>query len=241
MIQVQSPSTSYFHPGGEFSSLIDNHPVMRHPFLTDFASGKLGMEDVRTWASQQYFHLLTLPNCFASLYARIPLSLWKEKQGLVRVLQGEVPHSPTHSSHYSLFEALASFLAIDLDALRKEGPAPYTKRFIERRMELCHSPHYPIESGLAAIGWGNEIVNLHLFEQYRRGFETIPELKNAPREYITAHLEEEGPDSLVFQGLLDRMIEEGASYTSMREGIQSLLDWRMDYFDGLRLALPVRK
>lgn len=234
MIQTHTPSNDHFFAEGEFAALIENHPVIHHPFLEDFSSGRVGMEEVRTWASQQYFHLLTLPNCFASLYARIPLPLWKEKQGLVRVLQGEVPHSPSRASHYSLFEALSSFLQIDLDALRKNGPAPYTARFVERRMELCHSSHYPVEMGLAAIGWGNEIVNLHLFEHYRKGFEIIPGLKKAPREYILAHLEEEGPDSLVFQGLLNRMIEEGASYSAMREGIQFLLDWRMDYFDGLQ-------
>lgn len=217
----------------DFHSLIAAHPVIRHPFLSAFAKGELGKDALMVWASQQYFHLLTLPNCFAALYARLPLSVWKEKQGLVRVLQGEVPHSDTHSSHYALFESLARHLGVDLDSLRKEGPAPYTKTFIDRRMDLCLSEKHPVEKGLAGIGWGNEVVNLYLFDAYRKGFLSNLHLKGAPMEYVRAHLDEEGPDSLVFQELLERLREEGASPDIMREGILSMLEWRMAYFDGL--------
>ena len=144
----------------ELGSLVDTHPVVSHCFLAAFSGGSLTKAQIRFWAVQQFFFSISLPSAFAALYARIPDRFWKEKRLLVDLLKVETWGSKDTACHSRHFMEFCSFLEINLDKLSEADAQPYTQRYLAARLEVCLNQNRHLGQGLAAIGLGNEALQL---------------------------------------------------------------------------------
>lgn len=228
--QTQSPIAA-------LKSLLRQHPVISHEFLNAFRHGHLSKAHVKFWTVQQFFFSISLPSAFAALYARIPDHLWKKKRELVELLKVEAWGSKESGGHSGHFREFAEFLGIDLDQIQSSDARPYTRRYIEARLRMCLSPHGHLGGGLAAIGLGNEALNLYIFEAYREGIHKIPGLERCPTGYLDAHLRDEGDDSRVFLNLYEELVDTETEHEAARRSLLELLDMRVTFLDELSADL----
>lgn len=213
--------------------VVDTHTILSHPFMMAFKGGQLNKRQVTFWAVQQFFFSISLPSAFAALYARIPDRLWKDKRDLVELLKVEAWGSRDAGCHSRHFIKLLDFLGVRLDHLTERDATPYTQSYIAARLEMCLNPDRHLGQGLAAIGLGNEILNLHIFEVYREGIDKIPGLENCPTGYFDAHLRDEENDSRIFHKLFSELVTTEEEYQLAQQGLLELLDKRNDFFNGL--------
>ncbi|MBS3152280.1 hypothetical protein J4230_02620 [Candidatus Woesearchaeota archaeon] len=211
--------------------VMEEHKVINHPFLKDFRDGKFTKEQVKFWAEQQFFFSVSLPNCFAALFARIPDKNWKIKRSLVDLLKLEAWGSSDDGAHSNYFKELCKYLKVDLGDLSDKQPKSYTYDYINERLRYCLQE--PIENGLAVIAIGNEKINLHIFSAYREGINKVKGLEHIPTGYFDAHLQDEDNDFLVFSKLFDSIVYNERQMIGARVALESLLNKRKIYFDKL--------
>lgn len=215
--------------------IVERHPVVSHPILKLFREGTLTRDQVKSWFEQQLYFSISLPDCFASLFARTPIQHWKVKRPLVDLLQVEAWGTNDVTAHSNYFKELATFLEIDIETLTKKAPKPYTKVYISERSRICLQE--PIEIGLAAIALGNERLNLCIYDTYRAGIHKIRGLELCPTGYFDAHVRDEHNDFLVFNSLYDALVQTDAQITQVAQGLQHILDERNIFFDMLYIDL----
>jgi pyrroloquinoline-quinone synthase len=213
--------------------LVDDHPVVRHRFLERFRQGGWSKSQVRRWAGQQFYFSLSLPSAFAALHARIPDRLWQRKRRLVHLLALETFGSEEPDAHSHHFVELCAFLEIDVAELARRDPQPYTAAYVQLRLEICLDQARPIHVGLAAIAFGNEFLNVHIYRAYRGGIHLIPGCERAPIGYFDAHLKDEESDARVFTDLLAELVTGPEDLRAARAGVLELLDARVKFFEAL--------
>ena len=218
---------------GALRELVDTHPVVRHRFLERFRRAQWSKVQIRRWAEQQFYFSLSLPSAFAALHARIPDRLWQHKRKLVHLLALEAFGSEEAGAHSHHFLELCAFLGIDVAALTLRDPQPYTAAYVQLRLELCLDRARPIHVGLAAIAFGNEFLNIHIYRAYREGIRAIPGCERAPTGYFDAHLEDEESDTDVFTALLAETVTRPDDIAAARRGVLERLDARVTFFDAL--------
>jgi hypothetical protein len=105
---------------------------------------------------------------------------------------------------------------------------------------MCLNADRHIGQGLAAIGFGNEILNLHIFHAYREGINKIPGFESCPTGYFDAHLRDEENDSRIFQALFSKLVTTEEEYYLAQQGLLELLDKRNGFFNDLWEDLSVK-
>lgn len=213
--------------------IVNNHEVVTHPFLRAFAAGRLSKEQVVLWCTQQFYFSLSLPRCFAALYARFPERHWQQTGKLSDVLHTEAWGSTAHDAHSAFFQEVATYLNIDVDRLAVQVPEDFTTQYIEQRFAVCTDPNIHVSQGLAAIALGNEHLNLHIFRSYRAGIHRVKGLEDCPTGYFDAHLRDEAADFAVFQELFDLMTTPELTQQA-ETTLKKLLDQRVEFFDALQ-------
>lgn len=216
----------------QIKSIPAKHPVIHHPFLEAFREGKLSVAQVKAWVEQQFYFSISLPSVFAALYARIPNQFWAEKRALVDLIKVEAWGSED-SHHSQHFKELCNFLKIDLQQLTKQAPKPYTKDYLDYRLQLCLDPQRSLSDGLASIAIGNELLNLFLFKAYRQGIQKISGLEHCPTGYFEVHLADEHKDYMVFSQLFELISQAEMDLVSAKLALEQLLDQRVKFFDAL--------
>lgn len=213
--------------------LVDDHPVVQHPFLQRFRAGRWSRTQVRFWAEQQFYFSISLPSAFAALYARVPDRCWKAKRQLVKLLSVEAWGSDDLRCHSHHFVEFCNFFEIDVERLTEEAPRPYTQVYLQQRLAICLDSQRPVAVGLAAIALGNEILNLHIYRAYRDGIHRIPGCEDCPTGYFDAHLCDEEADAKVFADLFSAVADSATDFEAARAGLLELLDARVAFFDAL--------
>lgn len=214
--------------------IVDNHEIVKHPFLKAFAEGRLSREQVVFWFTQQFYFSISLPKCFAALFARFPERYWQHTVKLSDLLHTEAWGSNVHDAHSVYFQEVAKHLNIDLERLTNQAPEKFTKKYIEQRLAVCIDSTIHVSQGLAAIALGNEHLNLHIFRSYRAGIHRVTGLADCPTGYFDAHLRDEAADFAVFQELFDLIT--APEFTQQAEvTLKKLLDQRIEFFDALQL------
>ncbi len=211
--------------------LLLGHAVIQHPYLQKFRAGEWNKKQIRVWFEQQMHFSVALPACFAALYARIPDRYWVEKRKLVDLLNVEAWGASDPECHSHYFKEFADFLGMDIDQVSKAEPKEYTKDYVHLRFDLCL--HKPIVQGLAGIAFGNEMLNLFIFQVYREGIHKISGLEQCPSEYFEVHLRDEASDFQVFAKLLETLVAHEADWEEAEKGLKELLDARVVFFDRL--------
>jgi len=222
--------------GNWFQSLgatVSSHPVINHEFLQRFEAGKFDIGQLQFWATQQFFFSISLPSAFAALYARVPNEFWKQKRHLVDLLKVEAWGSNETGCHSKHFIGLCQHLEIAVVKLTDRDCRPYTREYIDFRLELCLDPFRHLGEGLAAIAWGNELLNLHIFDAYRKGIGRIPGMQSCPTGYFDAHLQDEEHDAAVFQTLFRLTVKTDAEFQLAQRALIDLLDARVKFLDAL--------
>ncbi len=222
----------------ELRSVVDEHEVVRHPFLQDFSKGQLTKDQVVKWFEQQFHFSTSLPKCFAALYARIEGSQWKTTGKLADLIQTEAWGSSAHDAHSIYFKEVAKYLGIDLETLSSEAPREFSSTYIRKRLAVCLDSRFDVTTGLAAIALGNEYLNLHIFRAYREGIHKIVGLEDCPTGYFDAHLRDEEDDFSIFQDLYEANSSH-ENRSQAKEKLIELLDSRVSFFDDLLAYLNI--
>ncbi len=213
--------------------VLEQHPVREHHFLRAFANGEFDYSQVQSWAREQYHFSVSLPRCFAALYARISDQYWKEKRPLIDLLSVEAWGTEKDGGHSRHFMSLLEFLGLDGNELSRTVPKQYTEKYLEERLIVCLSHERPIGVGLATIALGNELLNLTLFRAYRTGIPKIHGLEHCPTSYFDAHLKDESEDYKVFAELFEKVIHSEQELIAAGKNLKNLLDKRVIFFDSL--------
>lgn len=213
--------------------IVDVHPVVSHPFLCAFESGRLTKPQARFWVVQQFFFSVSLPSAFAAIYARVPDKWWKEKRALLDLLRVEAWGSRDYGSHSRHFMELCEYLEIDVEGLSEADAKDYTQRYVASRLDICLDTCRPLGQALLAIGLGNEVLNLFIFRAYRNGIRKIYGMEKCPTGYFDAHLQDESRDAQVFLDLFARVATSAEEQVIAQGGLRELLDKRLIYLDAL--------
>ncbi len=211
-----------------------DHPVIHHKFLKAFCDGAFTKEQVCHFVTQQYFFSISLPSCFAVLYARVPYYLWKVKQPLLDLLNIEAWGSDSEGCHSKYFLEFISFLGIEVRKLTHTDERSYTTEYLAKRFELCANLSRPLPQGISSIALGNEVLNLSIFSAYREGINKIVGLEQCPTGYFDAHVRDEEADFRVFDDVFHAISDEdGVMLREAKKGLCEILDARVVFFDAL--------
>ena len=221
----QGPNLQKLH------EILWSHPVRHHPFLESFKAGRLTKAQVRYWFEQQFYFSVSLPSAFAALYARIPDASWKEKRKIIDLLNIEAWGATDLECHSHYFTEFAEYLGIDLAKLATTTPKPYVEDYRKLRFTFCLER--PLVQGLAAIAFGNELLNMTIYQAYHDGIHKIPGLESCPSGYFDAHMRDETDDCNIFADLLKTLATKEEDWLLAETGLKELLDKRVIFFDRL--------
>ena len=217
--------------------IVSGHKVLEASFLLSFRNGSLTKDQFAQWLAQQFYFSISLPNAFAALYARIPDKFWQAKRELVPLLDVEAWGSKEVGAHSNAFKKVADYLEMDIQKLTQQNPKQYTKNYIDFRFGVCFDSVRAVTDGLCAIALGNEVLNLHLYKDYREGVHKIVGLENCPTDYFDAHLDDEEADFSIFARLFDLLVRSEQEREQSKYALIELLDQRVIFFEQLSIDI----
>lgn len=139
-MQIGTEFMAEKHTLEELKSEVDNSSIFYKDFLKNFSTGKLNVDHVRYWFRQQYYFSVSLPSCFAALYARTPDIYFAQKQKLAGLFNIEAGGSKDKKAHSKYFKRLGSFLGFtdrDFASLSLQKPKDFTALYLKKRLEKC--------------------------------------------------------------------------------------------------------
>ena len=203
------------------------HSIIRHPFLENLSAGKYTKDQIRVWISQQFYFSTQFPRCLAALYARI--EDFEASKALVDFLSIEHWGSKSKSAHWKQFSRTLEFFNLNIDDQRRNEALPETREYLDYRLTLCLQRS--VEEALGAIGFGHELINEKIFQEYFTGIAKVADIPEEALTYFRVHVRDEPDDYRVLKRLMLIKAENFAAIDRLRKGAEDVLRARYVFFD----------
>jgi pyrroloquinoline quinone (PQQ) biosynthesis protein C len=213
--------------------LVRNHPLIVHPVLTGERDEHADRRAALLWVRQQYFMSISLSQCFAAIYARVPLTAWRERFPLLDLLLEEAWGHST-CSHGQAFVAFFRSIGGDQQELETVAPMPETLRAVETRLAIAQGSHgYGLSASALALAFGNEYANIFLFSRLRKAVCRL--FPAADLAYFDEHVRDERHHSASLVRVAG-LGSDAADRASADRATIELLDARRAFFEAITSA-----
>jgi pyrroloquinoline-quinone synthase len=210
--------------------LVDDHPVLRHPFLEKARCGRLTVDQLRAFAVEEIFVSLSFPALLAEVICRIPYVRDDVRHTLIVNLYEEGGCGRIERSHARLLQRLAANLGVPDRDLSHACPVAETQTYVDRQFEVCRTQ--PFSHGLAAIGYANEYLVLLEYPPVRHcckahGF------SDEAVAFFDANVEADTGHMKGVEEVLSRTCVGAEEWRAVAGAVSAALDARVLFYDGL--------
>lgn len=207
------------------------HALTRNKFILMMNNAsRISFKSLRVWAEQQYFMSISLSQCFAALYVRSPLKLWRCRLPLLKLASGEAWGNGT-DNHGCAFLKFYKSVGGDSEALYDLTATLATEAAAQGRLEICRGDFgNDVAESALALAYANEFANLFIFGKLRRAIQKST-LTNIDLAYFDAHINGEVLDTSTLVDFGCLMWSSHSSLDKAVEATDKMLDLRRRFFD----------
>ena len=209
--------------------------ILHHPFLIKLQSGGYRKEQIKLWASQQFYFSNQFPRCLGALWCRI--SDYQISLPLMKFLAVEHWGSEESAAHWKQYRQILDYFGLTINDLKNVPAFDETREYLDYRFDVCLNQ--TVEEGLGCMGFAHELVNEKIFSYYYEGVKTIQGVPDTALEYFKSHVEDEPEDYQIFKNIILSFIKSEYGLELVAKGALNTLDKRILFFDKIKQRLDL--
>lgn len=214
-----------------------SNKILNHPFLVKLQSGGYNKEQIKLWASQQFYFSNQFPRCLGALWCRI--SDYQISLPLMKFLAVEHWGSEESGAHWKQYRQVLDYFGLTINDLKSVSAFEETKEYLEYRFDVCLNKS--VEEGLGCMGFAHELVNEKIFTFYYHGIKTIKGVPDSALTYFKSHIEDEPEDYQIFKNIILTFVKSDEGFSLVKNGAIQTLEKRITFFDRMKQRLDNEK
>ncbi|MFE8947054.1 TenA family transcriptional regulator [Streptomyces sp. NPDC007856] len=206
-------------------SFVDQHRVLRHPFLALVASGRADPEHLITWGLQERHVSYAFPRSIGLLISSA--DDFRMRTVLAENLWEEFGEGNPDQAHAVLLDNLLESMGVDRDRLDCP-PTDGTLAFLKTQRELTTASAW---QGVGAFCYANEYLSLAEFRPLEAAVRS--RFPAADLSYFTENMKADTRHTALLESLIDAAAEVPSNRADIEYGVSAALDARCRFYDSL--------
>ncbi|MEE4543048.1 iron-containing redox enzyme family protein [Streptomyces sp. V4-01] len=206
-------------------NFVDQHRVLRHPFLALVTSGEAGPEQLVAWGLQERHVSYAFPRSIGLLISCS--DDFRMRTVLAENLWEEFGEGDPDQAHAVLLDNLLVSMGVAKDRLDRP-PTEGTLEFLRTQRELTTSSAW---RGVGAFCYANEYLSLAEFRPLEDAVRS--QFPAADLAYFTENMKADTRHTELLESLIDAAAEVPSHRADILYGVGAALDARCRFYDAL--------